>query len=278
MPVTLREALSFGRTELSASASPDVDVQVLLCHVMQCQPSFLHIEPDYQLTEGQWQQFAELIARRKHGHPVAYLTGMRGFWSLDLEVNEATLIPRPDTELLVSLALGKLGPGMKMVDLGTGSGAIALALAAEKPDISIIATDYSMSALATAKQNAKQHQIDNVEFVQMSWLRGFNDASFDLVVSNPPYIRAQDPHLRQGDVRFEPMSALISGADGLDDLRQIIAQSQRCLKTNGWLLVEHGYDQAEAVQQLLVQAGFDHVSSHQDFGGQDRAVMGQLTL
>jgi release factor glutamine methyltransferase len=274
----VQEALAYGRAELTDSISPDVDVQLLLCHVLNCEPTRLHIFPEADLTPEQWQIFSALIQRRQQGEPVAHLTGNRGFWTLDLLVDNSTLIPRPDTELLVSLALSKLQNGMKIADLGTGTGAIALALAAEKPDVRVVATDFSYEALCLAKKNASRHQIDNVTYLNMSWLAGIKPGSFDLIVSNPPYIESQDPHLRHGDVRFEPLSALVSGDDGLEDIRQIVMQASVCLKDQGWLLVEHGFDQSDRVQQLFNDAGFEQISAHQDFGGQDRAVMGQLAL
>jgi len=274
----VQEALAYGRTELSGSISPDVDVQTLLCHVLQCAPTRLHVFPETELDAVQWQLFTALLQRRKAGEPVAHLIGNRGFWTLDLLVDKSTLIPRPDTELLVSLALSKLQPGMKVIDLGTGTGAIALSLAAEKPELSFVATDFSLAAVQLAQKNAQRHQIENVTFLNMSWLGGFKPGSFDLVVSNPPYIETEDPHLRRGDVRFEPLSALVSGSDGLEDIRHIVSQASVCLKNKGWLLIEHGYDQSERVKQLFADAGFEQITAHQDFGGQDRAVMGQLAL
>ncbi len=275
---TVHEARAYGRAELHDSVSPDVDVQVLLCHVLESTPARLLTAPEAELSEAQWESFAALIARRKQGEPVAHLTGSRGFWTLDLAVDTSTLIPRPDTELLVSLSLPKLKSGMRAVDLGTGSGAIALSLAAEKPDVFFIATDAVFAALKLARKNAQSHRISNVQFMQMSWLTGFKPGSFDLIVSNPPYIETADPHLSQGDVRFEPRTALVSGEDGLEDIRQIISQARVCLKYGGWLLVEHGFDQSARVRQLFADAGFDQISAHRDFGEQDRAVMGQLTL
>jgi release factor glutamine methyltransferase len=276
MSPTLGEAQAFGRAELAGTDSPDIDVQILLCFVLECSPVRLMTATGATLTEAQWQTFSQLIERRKQGEPVAHLTGSRGFWSLDLAVDASTLIPRPDTELLVSLALAKLKPDMCVADLGTGTGAIALSLAAERPDIHVIATDLQADALTLAERNRQRHELENVSLIRMAWLGGFQSQVFNLIVSNPPYIEVSDPHLSQGDVRFEPLSALVSGEDGLDDIRQIVSQARRCLKPDGWLLVEHGYDQSQRVQALFVEAGFEQVSAHQDFGGQDRAVMGQL--
>ena len=278
MPPTVEEARRYGLAELSASPSPDVDVQLLLCHALDWTPTKLVISADTGLTYDQWQCYETLIARRRQGEPVAHITGSRGFWSLDLAVDNSTLIPRPDTELLVSLALSKLKSGMCIVDLGTGSGAIALSLAAERQDVSIVATDLHRNAVQLAKHNSDKHEFSHVNLVQTSWLNGFKPESFDLIVSNPPYIEATDPHLEQGDVRFEPRTALVSGLDGLEDIRQIIHQAMRCLKPGGWLLVEHGYDQSVRVQHLFADAGFEMISAHQDFGGQDRAVMARWAL
>ncbi len=278
MQPSIREAQAYGRTCLVDSNSPDVDVQYLLCHLLNCTPTRLLLDAEIDLTEQQWRDFKQFIARRQSGEPIAHITGSRGFWSLDFAVNDSTLIPRADTELLVALALTKVQPGMRIIDLGTGSGAIALSIAHERPDISMVASDFQSQAVKLAQQNAQMYALENVEFIQASWLNACQPKQFDMVISNPPYIEADDPHLKQGDVRFEPLSALISGADGLNDIRQIIRQAASCLKPNGWLLIEHGHDQSLAVQQLFSKAGFSQISAHQDFGGNDRAVMGQLTL
>lgn len=276
--MNISQALKQGAMTLVESDSPEIDSQALLCHVLVCTSTYLHMWSDKQLTDEQQVQFQQCIEQRKSGQPVAYITGQRGFWSLNLKVNDATLIPRPDTELLVSLALEKLEPEMTVADLGTGSGAIALSIAHDFPTVQVIAMDYSWPALTIAQENALNHNLKNVHFWRGSWLEAIADNSLDLVVSNPPYIEQDDPHLSQGDVRFEPMTALASGVDGLDDIRIIVKQAQRCLKASGWLMVEHGYHQSEQVQAIFEQAGFSNVSAHQDFGGQDRVVMGQLTL
>jgi len=274
----IAEAIQYGRTVLVNSDSSDIDSQVLLCHCLKCQTTYLHTWPDKILTDIQRLEFTDLIKQRMDGKPIAHLIGQRGFWSLDLKVTADTLIPRPDTELLVTLALAKLRADMLVIDLGTGTGAIALSLACEKPKAKVLAMDFSLTALNVAKQNAYHHNLNNVIFWQGSWLSAIADNTLDMVVSNPPYIKVDDPHLSQGDVRFEPKSALVSGTDGLEDIRMIIEQAQRCLKLSGWLLVEHGYHQAQQVQQLFLDAGFTKISSHQDFGGNDRVVIGQLTV
>jgi len=272
------EAIEKGRAYLSESESPERDSQYLLCHVLACSSTYLHTWPDKSLSEQQQADYTILLAQRAEGRPVAHLTGQRGFWSLDLNVNADTLIPRPDTETLVAAALEKIQPDMTIADLGTGSGAIALALASERSDIQVLAMDKSRGALKMAQRNAKQCQINNVSFWQGNWLFAITDHSLDMIVSNPPYIAHTDPHLHQGDVRFEPLTALVSGQEGLADIRQIIEQATRCLKSKAWLFIEHGYAQAGAVAQLFGQARFEQVSCVKDFGGNDRVTMGQLPL
>jgi release factor glutamine methyltransferase len=276
--MNISQALTYGRSVLLETDSPEIDSNVLLCHVLACQATFLHTWPDKQLSTEQQNQFELMVQQRLVGQPVAHITGMRGFWSLDLKVTEATLIPRPDTELLVTLALSKIKSGMQVADLGTGSGAIALALAVERSDINVLASDYSWAALQTAKRNAEDNKIVNVSFIQASWLAACKEESFDIVISNPPYIVEDDPHLSNGDVRFEPITALASGKDGLNDIRIIVKQARQSLKNNGYLLIEHGHDQAEQVMQIFDDVGFSDISSHQDYGDNDRVVMGQLTL
>lgn len=271
--MTLAQARQWAQQALCAFDMADIDS--LLCHVLKRDMHYLLVHSDTLLTEAQHQQLITLIAARQAGQPVAYLTGTRGFWSLNLHVTPATLIPRPDTECLVALALSKLKTGDRVADIGTGTGAIALALAAERPDIQLIATDISAAALAVAKQNALAHDLHSVIFRQTSWLKEFEDKSLNMVVSNPPYIAQADQHLTQGDLRFEPLTALASGEDGLDAIRILVQDAPRVLTAGGWLLLEHGYQQSEAVQKLMAQAGFTAISAHQDFGQQDRVVMGQ---
>src|SRR5574337_1191903 len=200
------------------------DAEVLLLHVLAKPRSWLFAHVGDALDPEVEHAYETMLARREAGEPVAYITGHRGFWTLDLEVTPATLIPRPETELLVELALQRLPPGFsgRVADLGTGSGAIALAVAREHPRAQVIATDASATALAVARRNAQRHGIDNVSFVQGDWLAPLAGQRFELIVSNPPYIEAGDPHLARGDLRFEPASALASGRDGLDDIRRIV--------------------------------------------------------
>ena len=254
------------------------DADALLQFVTGWNPTQLIIRSEDALTDAQLQRLSECLERRKRGEPVAYITGSRGFWSLDLHVNEHTLIPRADTETLVEAALHSM-QGIdepKILDLGTGSGAIALAIAKERKDATVIATDRSPEALDMAARNANRLMIRNVCFMQGDWFGAFASAqSFDLVVSNPPYIRDNDEHLSKGDLRFEPRSALSSGADGLDDIRAITARAGDFLKANGWLMLEHGYDQAAEVQALMQQHGFINVTTQKDFGGNDRVTCAQ---
>lgn len=274
----IKEALALAMESLSASETPDIDSQFLLCYVLACKTSHLLMWPDKVLSPDEEQTFIDLVKQRQQGIPIAYLTGKRGFWSLDLSVTEDTLIPRPDTELIVEKSLAKMKSGMQVADLGTGTGAIALAIAVEKPEVTVFAMDASAQALAVASLNKAEHDLNNVQFWQGYWLSAIQDRSLDMVISNPPYIEAADPHLQQGDVRFEPITALASGDDGLDDIRQIIAQARRALKPNGWLLIEHGYQQGQAIRSLFEQQGFSLIQTYQDFGGNDRVTEGQLTL
>ena len=226
------------------------------------------------------ERFEALLARRQAGEPVAYLTGTQGFWTLELEVSPATLIPRPETELLVELALARspVDAGARIADLGTGSGAIGLAIAKERPRAAVIATDASRAALEVARRNATRNRIATVEFREGDWLAPLAGETFDLIASNPPYIADGDPHLGEGDLRFEPPSALSSGADGLDAIRRIVRDAPAHLASGGWLLLEHGWDQGEAVRALLEAAGFMDVETAQDLEGRDRVTLGRKGL
>ncbi|RPD84374.1 peptide chain release factor N(5)-glutamine methyltransferase [Luteimonas sp. 100069] len=221
-------------------------------------------------------RFDALVERRVAGEPVAYLTGTRGFWGLDLKVSPETLIPRPETELLVELALARLPPGpARIADLGTGSGAIALAIARERPDVCVLATDASAGALDVARANAASLGLANLRFVQGDWYAPLAGERFDLIASNPPYIEDADPHLEQGDLRFEPAAALASGADGLDAIRVLAAGAVAHLEPGGWLLVEHGLSQGPAVRALLADAGLGGVGTARDLEARERVTFGR---
>ncbi len=221
-------------------------------------------------------RFLDLLARRAGGEPLAYILGHVGFWTLDLEVTPDTLIPRPETELLVEAALARLpeGTAPRVADLGTGSGAIALALASERPQARVLATDASAAALDVARRNAARNEIGNVAFRQGDWLEPLAGERFDLIASNPPYVALGDPHLAQGDLRFEPDAALASGADGLDALRTIARDAPAHLLPGGWLLLEHGLDQGEAVRGLLRDAGFHRIETLRDLEDRERVTLG----
>lgn len=258
-----------------------VDAEALLCHSLQQTRSFLLIHPEYNVSDEQQVAFVDAVEQRKTGKPVAYITGTRGFWHFDdLHVNQHTLIPRPDTETLVEATLSHIPKqsDLTIADLGTGSGAIALALAYERPRCLVIATDVSQGALDVAQQNAVALQLSNIELRQGSWFEALpHEQRFNVIVSNPPYIARDDPHLHDGSLDHEPYSALASGQDGLDDIRLLVGQATAYLQTNGFLLLEHGYDQAEAVRKLFISNGFSAVDTLQDLGGNDRVTLGQAT-
>jgi len=221
------------------------------------------------LTSEQQFQLHELADRRALGEPIAYLTGTREFWSMNLKVSPATLIPRPETELLVEKALARIPPDATwtIADLGTGSGAVALALAKERPRCRVIATDISSAALDVARVNAAKFNLTNIEFREGDWFAPLAGETYHIIASNPPYIRNDDPHLKQGDLRFEPGSALIAGADGLDAIRRIVNDAHVYLKAGGWLLLEHGWDQSDAVKALLHQQGCHNICCYHDMAG-----------
>lgn len=254
-----------------------VDAEVLLAYALSKPRSWLIAHAEDELSLEHASAYKLLIEQREAGEPVAYITGRRGFWSLDLEVTPDTLIPRPETELLVELALERLplDKACHVLDLGTGSGAIALAMARERTQAQIIATDASAEALAVAQHNARRHHVGNVSFEHGDWFAPVSDRRFDVIVSNPPYIESSDPHLQQGDLRFEPMSALASGKDGLDDIRRIVRDAGLHLVKGGWLLFEHGWNQGDAVRVLLRNAGFVELSTARDLEQRDRVSMGR---
>ena len=254
-----------------------IDARVLLAHALERPPVWLFAHGDESIDTAAQSRFETLLARRIAGEPVAYLTGRRGFWTFDLMVSPHTLIPRPETELLVELALERAPPdtALRMADLGTGSGAIALALAHERPRAQVIAVDVSEGALHIARANARALGLANVELRQGDWLAPLAGERFDLIASNPPYIADADPHLREGDLRFEPARALSSGPDGLDAIGIIVRDAPAHLRHGGWLLLEHGWEQGEAVRELLGAAGFDVVQTHRDLEHRDRVTSGR---
>lgn len=253
------------------------DAERLLMHVLQRDRTWLFAHAGDRLQPDAAQRFQSLLARRASGEPVAYLTGRRGFWKQDLLVTPATLIPRPETERLVELALQRIPAAapVRVADLGTGSGAIALAIAAERPRATVIATDASRDALDVARANAAAHGIDNVEFRLGDWWAPLAGERFDLVAGNPPYIAEGDAHLAQGDLRFEPAAALASGRDGLDAIRAIVHGTPTHLHAGSWLLLEHGWEQGEAVRALLRDAGFVDVATERDLENRDRVTLGR---
>lgn len=263
--------------KLEGSDSPQVDAAVLLCHVLDKPRSYLLTWPEKPVAETEYNAFESLLSRRLSGEPIAYIVGYREFWSLPLKVSPTTLIPRPDTERLVEVALEHLSPSSeKVLDLGTGTGAIALAIASEMPDMCVIGVDYQYDAVALAKDNAKDNNILNTEFRQGSWFDPIRmDEQFSIIVSNPPYIDGNDPHLSQGDVRFEPQTALVAEKEGFADLIHIMEHSRTHLVENGWLLMEHGFEQGKQLRDYFEEYGFINVKTEQDYAGNDRVTLGQ---
>ncbi len=263
--------------QLPDSPSAKLDAEWLLAAALGKGTSYLRTWPDREVLPDVEARFAAYLERRRLGEPVAYILGRQGFWSLDLEVAPHTLIPRPDTELLVETALEMLPDGpVDVLDLGTGTGAIALALATERSTWRLTGVDRISEAVSLANRNAQRLELGNVRFIESQWFSSLAGQRYGLIVSNPPYIPASDPHLLQGDVRFEPSSALVAGEDGLDDIRLIIEQAPTHLLSSGWLILEHGYDQAMAVRTLLFDGGFVDVASRKDFGGHERVSFGRL--
>ncbi|MDY7115946.1 peptide chain release factor N(5)-glutamine methyltransferase [Halomonas sp. SSL-5] len=279
---TLDALLAEAAARLVAAGSPSarLDAEVLLCHVLGVERTWLYTWGDRQAEEAPTRRFRALVARREAGEPVAYLTGEREFWGLALATAPSTLIPRPDTETLVeaALALAEATRG-RLLDLGSGSGAIALAFASERPGWRVLGLELRPEAVALARHNAARHALANATFRESDWFAALagedEDARFDLVVSNPPYIAADDPHLALGDVRFEPRSALVADDQGLADLRSLVKGAREYLLPGGWLLLEHGFRQAAAVREALVAAGYAEVASRRDLGGHERISLGR---
>jgi release factor glutamine methyltransferase len=263
----------------AVSDSATADIELLLCYCIQKPRSYLRAWPEAVLSPAIEQQFLQLLSRRQQGEPIAYLIGERGFWTLDLQVSPATLIPRPETELLVEIVLSRLQSAVKarVLDLGTGTGAIALALASERADWQLLASDVSEEAVLLAEANRAALGLDNVSIQQSDWFTAIAPGRFDAIVSNPPYIDPQDPHLHRGDIRFEPRSALVADNQGMADIEKIVAKAPNYLADAGWLLFEHGYDQGDKARALLAAAGFQQVFTEQDLAGQDRVSGGRWT-
>ncbi len=265
---------------LKASNNSDeekLEAQLLLERVLAVNHAWLITHADDEINSQTHQQFKALIQRRISGEPIAHILGEREFYGLAFKVTPDTLIPRPDTETLVEAALAKISPSETpcILDLGTGSGAIALAIAKHRPNANVIAVDASQAALSVAQENAEALNIHNVQFLLSDWFSTLTNQHFDVIVSNPPYIEQDDDHLKQGDLRFEPISALASGEDGLDDIRQIILDASAHLKPKGWLMFEHGYNQAKNASILLVSAHFSSIETLKDLGSNDRVTFGQ---
>ena len=274
----IRECLQQASAQLASSSdSARLDAELLLSKILDKPRSYLFAWPEQPLSFEQQGQFQKLLAQRLQGMPIAYLLGSREFWGMELTVSPATLIPRPDTELLVELALDHLPQDQiqHVLDLGTGSGAIALAIAKERPLTRIIAVDQSLEALNIAQYNQQKLGLQTISFLKSNWFESIPQLQFDMIVSNPPYIADTDPHLLQGDVRFEPRSALSAGKDGLSDLKYIIVHAVNYLKPQAWLLLEHGYKQGLAVTELLKKTGYSEVACYQDYAGNDRVSLGR---
>ena len=276
--ITIANCLKLAPQLASVSDSPRLDIEILLTHILNQNRTWLFTWSDKELTIEQAKVFDEFFQRRLTGEPVAHIIGKREFWSLPLMVNNSTLIPRPDTELLVEAVLGLFSDNdsRRLLDLGTGTGAIVLALAHEKKQWQCVAVDKELAAVELAEKNRQHLQLFNVKVLQSDWFSALvNEPAFDVIVSNPPYIDPTDEHLTQGDVRFEPLSALIADNKGLADLEFIISHAPRYLTDGGWLLVEHGCDQGAAVRDLFAANQFDELNTFRDYGGNERVTVGK---
>ena len=274
---TIKQALKQANTLQQVSESWQLDAELLLAEAIEQSREYLFTWPDQELTQPQLKKFDDYCGRRLLNEPIAYILGRQAFWDFELIVNSSVLIPRPETELLVETALELLDNSVTaaVLDLGTGSGAIALALAANNKRWSVTAVDSSESALGVAADNAKLLQFSNIEFVQTSWCDGLPTEHFDLIAANPPYVEAGDKHLSEGSLPFEPIAALVAEENGLADIRAIAKQSRYCLKKNSWLLIEHGFQQKLAVEKILVDTGYANIECVKDLAGLDRLTKAQ---
>ena len=274
---TIAELLREAEQRINCSDTTKLDAEILLCDVMQFNRSKIYAHPQQLIPDDKSVLFKSLIEQRRQGRPIAHLTGKKEFWSLELAVNKETLIPRPETECLVEAALLMIPDeeSFNILDLGTGSGAIAIAIASERPNSTIVATDINPDALNMAKKNTVSHALTNIKFLLSDWYKNIPSQSFDLIVSNPPYVKQDDKHLSQGDVRFEPELALVAGKDGMKAINIILENARSYLTNNAFLLIEHGYDQKALVTHAFQIYGFKQIKTLQDLSGQDRVTYGQ---
>jgi release factor glutamine methyltransferase len=276
---TIAHWIAYGQEQLaSCSDSAKLDAQILLCFVLDKERSYLLTWPDKEVTGQAEQDYLTLLKRRVIGEPIAYIVGVQEFWSLPFRVSPATLIPRPDTEVLVELVLEQFGDldTLHCLDLGTGTGAIALSLASEQPNWQIDAIDYSLDAVKLAQKNAKNLQLTHVNIFQSDWFSALNERKFDVIVSNPPYIDALDENLSQGDVRFEPESALVADEQGLGDIKHIAKQALKYLNNQGAIFFEHGFEQGESVRGILTSFGYDNAQTVRDYNGHERITWARI--
>lgn len=275
--MTIKQALDAAAVELKCSDSPRLDAEIMLAHVLKVERSYLFTHPELELSDDSLQCFQRYVARRAQSEPIAYLVGNKSFWDFELAVNSHVLVPRPETELLVetALELGAADEALRVADLGTGSGAIALALAKECPAWRLLAADISLEALEVARQNAEALNLINVEFVQGSWCEALGTGCYDMIVSNPPYIAPGDPHLIEGGLPFEPKLALQAADAGFAAFKSIADEARQHLRPGGWLLLEHGFEQQVQLKALLLELGYAAVSGHADLASCDRLVVAQ---
>ena len=254
-----------------------LEAEVLLAHVLRRERTWLFAHADDALAPDDEAAFAALLERRARGEPVAHITGHRGFWTLDLAVTADTLVPRPETELLVELALARIAPeaAVDVLDLGTGTGAVALAIASERPAARVTAVDASEAALRVARANAETHRLAHVRFERSDWFAALAGQRYDVIVGNPPYLADDDPHLAQGDLPREPRAALVAGVDGLDAIRRIVVEARAAISVGGWLLLEHGATQGPAARALFEAAGWHEVETARDLEARDRITLGR---